>query len=213
MADLAERVDDLICAFEGGGETTMDTVAMLIFGWMVFGLFALAIGKYIYQRVVGGFPEDSKPVIEDISAVIIPSVSVEDGAVVIKQVPVPPTPPVRRRAVGKKVSPGPVPSAANGARPPPGSLKKASSFNSQLNQHSRHGLQLLNSPVATGPDTDSVRWVNRVFQWLYCDLTAVQDVINTWILSLNDFTKKSVTEVSFSFFHPSQIFLINLAIS
>jgi hypothetical protein len=191
MADLAERVDDLICTFEGGGETTMDTVAMLIFGWMVFGLFALAIGKYIYQRFVGGLPEDAKPVIEDISAVTIPSVSVEDGAIVVK--PVPPTPPVRRRTAPKKVSPGPAPSPG---RPASGNIHKSSSFNSQLNHHSRHGTPLINSPVATGPDTDSVRWVNRVFQWLYCDLTAVQDVINTWILALNDFTKKSVTEVS-----------------
>ncbi|XP_059484473.1 uncharacterized protein LOC132201927 isoform X2 [Neocloeon triangulifer] len=188
MADLAERVDDLICTFEGGGETTMDTVAMLIFGWMVFGLFVLAIGKYIYQRFVGGLPEDAKPVIEDISAVTIPTVSVEDGAVVVK--PVPPTPPVRRRPVPKKVSPGPapLPTASKGG------LQKAGSLNSHLNHHARQGLQLLNAPQATGPDGDSVRWVNRVFQWLYCDLTAVQEVINTWILNLNEFTKKSVTE-------------------
>ncbi|XP_065346782.1 uncharacterized protein LOC135944028 isoform X3 [Cloeon dipterum] len=188
MADLAERVDDLICTFEGGGETTMDTVAMLIFGWMVFGLFVLAIGKYLYQRLLGGLPEDAKPVIEDISAVTIPSVSVEDGAIVVK--PVPPTPPVRRRTAPKKVSPGPAPPPASGR-----SAKAASpGLGAQPKQLARHGAPLLNSPTATGPDTDSVRWVNRVFQWLYCDLTAVQDVINTWILALNEFTKKSVTE-------------------
>ncbi|CAB3363248.1 Hypothetical predicted protein [Cloeon dipterum] len=166
----------------------MDTVAMLIFGWMVFGLFVLAIGKYLYQRLVGGLPEDAKPVIEDISAVTIPSVSVEDGAIVVK--PVPPTPPVRRRTAPKKVSPGPAPPPASGR-----SAKAASpGLGAQPKQLARHGTPLLNSPTATGPDTDSVRWVNRVFQWLYCDLTAVQDVINTWILALNEFTKKSVTE-------------------
>lgn len=52
MADLAERVDDLICSFDSTGETTMDTLSMLIFGWMLFGLVVLCIGKYVYNRFV-----------------------------------------------------------------------------------------------------------------------------------------------------------------
>lgn len=52
MADLAERVDDLICSFDSSGETTMDTLSMLIFGWMLFGLLVLCVGKYIYNRFV-----------------------------------------------------------------------------------------------------------------------------------------------------------------
>lgn len=52
MADLAERVDDLICSFDSAGETTMDTLSMLIFGWMLFGLVVLCVGKYIYNRFV-----------------------------------------------------------------------------------------------------------------------------------------------------------------
>lgn len=52
MADLAERVDDLICSFDSAGETTMDTLSMLIFGWMLFGLVVLCVGKYVYNRFV-----------------------------------------------------------------------------------------------------------------------------------------------------------------
>ncbi|XP_034944691.1 uncharacterized protein [Chelonus insularis] len=52
MADLAERVDDLICSFDSSGDTTMDTLSMLIFGWMLFGLIVLCVGKYIYNRFV-----------------------------------------------------------------------------------------------------------------------------------------------------------------
>lgn len=52
MADLAERVDDLICSFDLTGETTMDTLSMLIFGWMLFGLVVLCVGKYVYNRFV-----------------------------------------------------------------------------------------------------------------------------------------------------------------
>lgn len=50
MADLAERVDDLICSFDSSGDTTMDTLSMLIFGWMLFGLIVLCVGKYVYNR-------------------------------------------------------------------------------------------------------------------------------------------------------------------
>ncbi|XP_029175085.1 uncharacterized protein LOC114943597 isoform X2 [Nylanderia fulva] len=52
MADLAERMDDLICSFDSAGETTMDTLSMLIFGWMLFGLVVLCVGKYVYNRFV-----------------------------------------------------------------------------------------------------------------------------------------------------------------
>lgn len=52
MADLAERVDDLICSFDSAGDTTMDTLSMLIFGWMLFGLMVLCVGKYVYNRFV-----------------------------------------------------------------------------------------------------------------------------------------------------------------
>ena len=51
MADLAERVDDLICSFDSSADKTMDTLSMLIFGWMLLGLVILCVGKFIYNRV------------------------------------------------------------------------------------------------------------------------------------------------------------------
>uniref|UniRef100_A0ABD2W6J6 C2 domain-containing protein n=1 Tax=Trichogramma kaykai TaxID=54128 RepID=A0ABD2W6J6_9HYME len=52
MADLAERVDDLICSFDSASaDSTMDTLSMLIFGWMLLGLVILCVGKFIYNRV------------------------------------------------------------------------------------------------------------------------------------------------------------------
>ncbi|KAF4518687.1 hypothetical protein B566_EDAN002722 [Ephemera danica] len=145
-------------------------------------------GKYIYGRYMGGsgVPKDTKPVIEDISSVIIPSVSVspEDGSVIIKAIPVPPTPPIRRR-VSKKVSPGPAPGLGGGSRP----LQSAASPTT-----GGRPASLIYAPQATGPDVESVKWVNRVFQWLYSDLVVVSEVIGVWIQALNDFTKKAVTE-------------------
>lgn len=43
---------DLICSFDSAGDTTMDTLSMLIFGWMLFGLVVLCVGKYVYNRFV-----------------------------------------------------------------------------------------------------------------------------------------------------------------
>ncbi|XP_014204637.1 uncharacterized protein LOC106636670 isoform X2 [Copidosoma floridanum] len=51
MADLAERVDDLICSFDSSAGGTMDTLSMLVFGWMLLGLVILCVGKFIYNRV------------------------------------------------------------------------------------------------------------------------------------------------------------------
>ncbi|XP_069698126.1 phospholipid transfer protein C2CD2L isoform X4 [Periplaneta americana] len=181
MADLADRIDDLICSFEGGAETTMDTVAMLIFGWMIFGLFVLGIGRYIYGRFISSseVKEKSPVVPQPVAIAAAPSVSEE--VPVTKELPrstvaaaprtagttVPPTPPIRKR-IAKK---GPV------SAPSP---TKSTSY--------------VQPPFATGPESESVQWVNEVFFWLYSDLVVVNEILNVWIQSLNDFTKQSVTE-------------------
>lgn len=183
MADLADRIDELICSFEGGAETTMDTVAMLIFGWMIFGLFVLAIGRYIYGRFIRSSEVKDKSSIVAQPAVFTSALSVSDDTSVAKEqprtavtaaprmagTPVPPTPPIRKR-ISKK-GPGPAPSPT-----------KSISYNQP--------------PLATGPESESVRWVNEVFCWLYSDLVVVNEILNAWMQSLNEFTKQSVTEVS-----------------
>jgi len=183
MADLADRIDDLICSFEGGAETTMDTIAMLIFGWMIFGLFVLGIGRYIYSRFI------SSSEVKDKSTVVIPPAgitvtpSVSEDTPVAKEVPrttvvaapraagtpVPPTPPIRKRISKKGAGPAPSPTRT---------------------------ISYIQPPVATGPESESVQWVNEVFYWLYSDFVVVNEILNTWMQSLNEFTKQSVTEVS-----------------
>lgn len=197
MADLADRIDDLICSFEGGGDTTMDTVAMLIFGWTVLGLFVLAIGKYVYARffakinvskdtaapsaiaeTVATVPVNSatEP-IADISDGEKPITKSDVGTVFAKTSSarsggkfVPPTPPIRKRLSTKKGS-GPTPAGPR-------------------------TYALATPPTATGADPESVRWVNEVFLWLYSDLVILNELLNVWIQTLNEFTKKSVAEVS-----------------
>ena len=52
MADLADQIDDYICSFEGVGDLTMDTLAMLIFAWAVGALFLLWLCKFLYTKYV-----------------------------------------------------------------------------------------------------------------------------------------------------------------
>lgn len=52
MSDLADQIDDYICTFEGVGDLTMDTLAMLIFGWAVLALFLLWLCKFLYYKYV-----------------------------------------------------------------------------------------------------------------------------------------------------------------
>ncbi|XP_043280643.1 uncharacterized protein [Venturia canescens] len=249
MADLAERVDDLICSFDSTGDTTMDTLSMLIFGWMLFGLVVLCVGKFVYNRfvnneiknrdnlgasatlisgptssskepqqhafhlgesVVGAGNVASKLLANEkpIRVMMAKSASMGiaggGGASVIGAGPsaagsnftggfigggtsgagilmsstsfgptgspggyVPPTPPVRKRLTRK--TSGPLLSPSRSSRS-------------------------LNLPAATGPDNEAVRWVNELVYWLHSDLVILNELLGTWVLSLNDFVSSSVEE-------------------
>lgn len=265
MADLAERVDDLICSFDSTGETTMDTLSMLIFGWMLFGLVVLCVGKYVYNRFVlneltataaataaavaassssssSQLGKDGHARVHDESAVttgsgagtivrklfdksksVSPSssslaragtgggaggggtVSVGSGGggtagasgsggsggaaaaavagsggggggtgiVAGARSPspggyVPPTPPIRKRLTRK----------TSGALITPSRSSKA-----------------LHLPTATGADAEAVRWVNELIVWLHYDLVILNELLASWVVSLNDFTANSTDEV------------------
>lgn len=178
MADLADSIDDLICAFEGNPDVTMDTLAMLIFGWILVGLFVLWLGKLLYSRYILKETNETKPKVE--VAIAVPKVEEKVKSEVIdksvkKIVPtlsagksggyVPPTPPIRKRLSRKS----PVPD-----------LKK---------------VHYVPAPSCTGADNIAVLWVNDVFQWLYNDLVIVNELFGVWIQSLNEFTKQTVAEV------------------
>lgn len=182
MADLADKIDDLICSFEGGGDTTMDTIVMYMFGWMLFGLVVLGIGKYVYSNFISVKDSKEKSVVVEPITVLKNENNVDAPVKPTKEVTpktassggkyVPPTPPTRKRLGSKSgrsvVGPGKTKSSAL-IHPP---------------------------PIATGPESESVKWVNELFVWLYSDLVIVNELLNVWIQSLNEFTKKSVAEVS-----------------
>lgn len=51
-SDLADQIDDYICTFDGVGDLTMDTLAMLIFAWAVLALFLVWLCKFLYNKYV-----------------------------------------------------------------------------------------------------------------------------------------------------------------
>ncbi|XP_015112205.1 uncharacterized protein LOC107037902 isoform X3 [Diachasma alloeum] len=221
MADLAERVDDLICSFDSSGDTTMDTLSMLIFGWMLFGLIVLCVGKYIYNRFVlnekiatsgasgsvasapnasskdhgiHGIGESvvsagsiaSKLLTQDkpIKVAMAKSATASAAASHVASAGViganaghggggggggyvPPTPPMRKRLTRK----------------PSGSLLSPA-----------RSSRALHLPAATGADTEAVRWVNELVVWLHSDLVILNELLASWVLSLNHFVASSVDE-------------------
>ncbi|XP_044017304.1 uncharacterized protein LOC122858454 isoform X4 [Aphidius gifuensis] len=229
MADLAERVDDLICTFDSSDDFTMDTLSMLIFGWMLFGLIVLCLGKYIYNRfilsdkivdsvsasvglrtskvtssssssskeyhgVIGGSGSvggihgigesvvsagsiasklftTEKPIkiamAKSASSLSSSSGVIGSGGVSSSGVYIPPTPPVRKR-ITRKTS-GPLLSPARSSR-------------------------TLHLPAATGADCDAVRWVNELIVWLHSDYVILNELLATWVISLNEFVASSVDE-------------------
>ncbi|CAH1119739.1 unnamed protein product [Phaedon cochleariae] len=163
--DLAEVVEDLICTFDSTGDTTMDTLAMFVFGWILAALFLLWLGKSLYERLQAKPTDPGKPQLVEAPAKTTDSVdAVKKQAPVTSRGYVPPTPPVRKRLT--RQSPA-----------PEGRVKR-----------------FVPAPQATGPDNVCVLWVNDVFQWLYNDFVIVNELLGVWIQALNEQTKKSVSE-------------------
>lgn len=188
MADLAEAVDDLICSFDYM-DTAMDNLVMLIFIWLLFSIVLLGIAKWAYGRFATKKPLESDaktvkvPVADDAKksavneiissadSVLATSAKVKTGAFKPSKPSgfVPATPPNKKRM--GRMSPGP----------------------EQLTLKKHQSVVI---PTCTGPDTPSVQWVNDLLTWLYNDLVIVNELVQQWIVSMNEFAKKSVEEVS-----------------
>ncbi|KAJ2943187.1 hypothetical protein O0L34_g18898 [Tuta absoluta] len=186
MADLAEAVDDLICSFDYM-DTAMDNLVMLIFIWILFSIVLLGLAKWAYTRFgKKAVVEDAKkeePVVKKSTAneiinsadtILATTAKVKSASFNHKGPSKPsgfvPASPASKRRLGR-MSPGP----------------------EQLS-HKKH--QSIIVPTCTGADAASVQWVNDLLTWLYNDLVIVSELVQQWIVSMNEFAKKSVEEVS-----------------
>lgn len=179
MADLAEAVDDLICSFDYM-DTAMDNLVMMLFIWILFSIVLLGIAKWAYGRFVTAKPVETKPTTEETkittNEIVASADSVLASGARVKSSSfkpskptsfVPATPPVKKRL--GRMSPGP----------------------EQLNLKKHQSLII---PTCTGADQPSVQWVNDLLTWLYNDLVIVNELVQQWIVSMNEFSKKSVEE-------------------
>lgn len=210
MSDLADTIDDLICSFEADGKT-MDTLIMYLFCWALVGFAVLAAGKFAYGRVVA-YQSDRECAAAK-SAVVEPAMAAagrKPAAARSQQLgrgpgAVPPTPPLSRKRLGSKT--GRTSAAVAGiaaglsAVPAAAAANKAFSSSHEHAPHQQHHNRPRTLCKATGNDPDAVRWTDNVFAWLYeyeavGEPPVLEHLSSEWIRSLNEYTKKSFTEVS-----------------
>ncbi|CAH2208047.1 jg22123, partial [Pararge aegeria aegeria] len=194
MADLAEAVDDLICSFDYM-DTAMDNLVMLIFVWILISIIILGVAKWAYgrfnkkpveEKVEKPKPSDEKKtaneIISSTDSILATTAKVTSKSGSFKPSKptsfVPATPPNKKRL--GRMSPGP----------------------EQLTLKKHQSVVI---PSCTGPDAASVQWVNEILTWLYNDLVIVNELVQQWIVSMNEFSKKSVEEVRPIYFY--QIFV------
>lgn len=182
--DLAEVVEDLICTFDGSGDTTMDTLAMFVFGWILAALFVLWLGKFIYEKLQAKSTAKANDIAQKTK--LIESTAKTTDSVDIGETK------AAKKATTKITS-----SSAGGYVPPTPPIRKRLTRQSPAPEVRKP--KFIPAPQCTGPDNICVLWVNDVFQWLYNDFVIVNELLAVWIQSLNEFAKKSVAEVSLFF--------------
>ncbi|VVC94516.1 unnamed protein product [Leptidea sinapis] len=182
MADLAEAVDDLICSFDYM-DTAMDNLVMLVFIWIILSIVLLGIARWAYAKYGAGVKKveekekktsdetkkTANEIISSADSILATSAKIKTGSFKPTKPSsfVPATPPNKKR-IGR-MSPGP-------------------------EQLSLRKHQSVIVPTCTGPDSASVQWVNELLTWLYNDLVIVNELVQQWIVSMNEFSKKSVEE-------------------
>lgn len=176
MADLADSIDDLICAFDGNNDYTMDTLAMFLFGWILVALIVLWLSKAIYGKyILKETPNETKPKID-----VVKNDKVQSE--------------IKENSVKKVVNSASSGRIGGSYVPPQAPLRKRLSRKSPVPDFKK--TQYIPAPQCTGADNIAVLWVNDIFQWLYNDLVIVNELLAVWLQSMNEFSKQTVDEVS-----------------
>lgn len=169
----------------------METLAILLLGWIIFGTILTIIGRFVYSKLLLDVPKDS----------------LLDG------------PPTAAPAVSSSASENPAEKVSNTERfintlksnPPPappkllqrsksGSVRSVQSLDQQQQQQQQQPHVPV--PVVTGSNSDCVKWVTNCLRFVYSRSQIWSDLIGSWKESLNTHAKRSEIEViiSFTFF-------------
>ncbi len=168
---MADRLDDLICTFHPGAGA-METLAILLLGWIIFGTILTIVGKFVYSRLLLDPPKETHALNST-------------------------APPLTAA-----VTPAPVekPNISNTERfintlksnPPPvlPKLTRAKSVSSKsVDQHP-------DVPSVTGSNSDCVKWVTSCLSFVYTRPQVLSDLNTSWKESINNHTKQSEIEVN-----------------
>lgn len=182
---MADRLDDLICTFHPGAGT-METLAILLLGWIIFGTILTIVGKCVYSRLLLDPPKETHTL--NSTAPPISAVA-------------PPTPTEK-------------PTISNTERfintlksnPPPAlpKLTRSKSVSSKsVDQHP-------DVPSVTGSNSDCVKWITSCLSFIYARSQILNDLNATWKESLNNQTKQSEIEVCQCFNYSTVVVLTEL---
>lgn len=168
---MADRLDDLICTFHPGA-SAMETLAILLLGWIIFGTILTIVGKFVYSRLLLDPPKETHALnstAPPLTAAVTP-------------------PPVEK------------PNISNTERfintlksnPPPAlpKLTRAKSVSSKSVDHHP------DVPSVTGSNSDCVKWVTSYLSFVYTRPQVLSDLNTSWKESINNQTKQSEIEVN-----------------
>lgn len=171
---MADRLDDLICTFHPGAGA-METLAILLLGWIIFGTILTIVGKFVYSRLLLDSPNKEAQTLNSTT----PPVT----AVVAPSQPEKPTITNTERFINtlKSIPPPTLPKLARS--------RSISSSKSVDQQHP-------DTPVVTGSNSDCVKWITSCLAYIYSRQQLLNDMTSSWKESLNAQTKQAEMDVS-----------------
>lgn len=149
----------------------METLAILLLGWIIFGTILTIVGKFVYSRLLLDPPKETHAL--NSTSPPLPSTVVP--------------PPVEKPNISNterfintlKSNPPPA---------PPKLTRSKSVSTKSVDQHP-------DVPTVTGSNADCVKWVTSCLSFVYGRPQILSDLIVSWKESLNNQTKQSEIEV------------------
>ena len=171
---MADRLDDLICTFHPGS-STMETLAILLLGWIIFGTILTIVGKFVYSRLLFDGPVNETTTLNSTTPPLpaaVPPLPVEKTNISNTE-----------RFINTLKS-----------NPPPAlpKLTRSKSGSSKSVDQPHYHAEV---PSVTGSNSDCVKWVTNCLSYTYTRTQILLDLNNSWKESLNIHIKHAEIEV------------------
>ena len=179
--DMADRLDDLICTFHPGA-SAMETLAILLLGWIIFGAVLTLVGRFLYSKLLD-VPKEALDPSATPPPLSLPATT-KDAKSAISN---------KERFIND-LKTKPPPTLPKVARSRSSSTTRSVERVSQIPE--ANGSPTSGFPIITGSNADCVNWVTGALSWLFKHPPVQNDLIELWKDKLNALTKISEVEVS-----------------